>query len=60
MAKADTGKKQIARNRKAFHNFEVLETHLNMSHQEVQALTDQGVLYESGAARRRRAASSKL
>ncbi len=25
MAKADAGKKQIARNRKAFHNFEVLE-----------------------------------
>ncbi len=40
------------------HNYEVLATHLSMSPQEVQALTDQGVLYESEAARRRRLAAS--
>ena len=40
------------------HNYEVLATHLSMSPEEVQALTDQGVLYESEAARRRRLAPS--
>ena len=40
------------------HNYEVLATHLGMSPQEVQALNDQGVLYESQAARRRRLAPS--
>ena len=40
------------------HNYEVLATLLSMSPQEVQALTDQGVLYESEAARRRRMTTS--
>jgi len=40
------------------HNYEVLATHLSMSAEEVQALTDQGVLYETEAARRRRLAPS--
>ena len=38
------------------HNYEVLATHLSISPDEVQALTDQGVLYESEAARKRRLA----
>ena len=38
------------------HNYEVLATHLSMSPQEVRALTDQGVLYESGSTQRRRTA----
>ena len=36
------------------HNYAVLTTHLGMSPDEVEALTDAGVLYESEAARQRR------
>jgi crotonobetainyl-CoA:carnitine CoA-transferase CaiB-like acyl-CoA transferase len=36
------------------HNFEVLSTYLSLSLDEVQALTDDGVLYESEAARLRK------
>ena len=42
------------------HNYEVLSSYLGLSPDEVQALTNEGVLYESDAARKRRLARSSM